>query len=247
MVLWPERYRSGPLAVAPGAGGSIDAMDGPPELLDAAREAVAALLADPRSDGRRVIVGLAGPPAAGKSTLATALAAALCQAPPRGLGDGAAVAVPMDGFHLSNVELDRLGLADRKGAPETFDAAGFVHLLGRIRDGCELVYAPAYSRVLHESIGGVIPVFPHARVVVVEGNYLLVSGGAWAGVRPLLDLAIYVEAPQPVRIDSLLRRQRSRGLDSDRAHDWVHRSDEANARLIEQTRRYADLVLSRTS
>jgi len=245
----PERYRSGRGPVAPAAGGTIDAMDGPPELLDAARDAVAAVLADPRhtGNGRRIIVGLAGPPAAGKSTLATALAAALCEEPPRGLGDGGAVAVPMDGFHLSNVELERLGLTDRKGAPETFDAAGFVHLLSRIHDGRELVYAPAYSRVLHESIGGVIPVLPDVRVVVVEGNYLLVPTGSWAGVRARLDLAIYVEAPQPARIDSLLRRQRSRGLDEERAHDWVHRSDEANARLIEQTRPYADLVLSRTS
>lgn len=224
-------------------------MDGRPELLDAAREAVFEALrrGGGSGDGRRgpVIVGLAGPPAAGKSTLATALAAALCDEPPDGLGAGAAVAVPMDGFHLSNAELDRLGLADRKGAPETFDAAGFVHLLRRIRQGRELVYAPAYSRVLHESIGGVIPVFPGVRVVVVEGNYLLVPTGAWAGVRACLDLAVYVEAPQPARIDSLLRRQRSRGLDEELAQDWVFRSDEANARLIEQTRSYADLVLSR--
>ncbi|MGE5827864.1 MAG: nucleoside/nucleotide kinase family protein, partial [Micromonosporaceae bacterium] len=162
-----------------------------------------------------------------------------------GRRSGGAVVVPMDGFHLSNVELDRLGLADRKGAPETFDAVGFVHLLRRIRAGDELVYAPAYSRVLHESIGGAIPVPPQAGIVVVEGNYLLLPAGAWVQVRPLLDLALYVEAPRPARIDSLLRRQLARGLDDAHARDWVHRSDEANARLIEATKPYADLVLGR--
>jgi pantothenate kinase len=233
-------------------------MHTPPELLGPARAAVerAALerAAVERVAGARTrtVVGIAGAPAAGKSTLARALVAVLCEDPPVGLqaaesSTSVAVAVPMDGFHLSNAELDRLGLADRKGAPETFDAVGLVHLLRRIRDGGELVYAPAYSRVLHESIGGAIPVPPQARIVVVEGNYLLMPTGAWAGVRPLLDLALFIEAPRPARIDSLLRRQLARGLDDAHAHDWVHRSDEANAKLIEATKAHADLVLRRST
>ncbi|HEY2948658.1 MAG TPA: nucleoside/nucleotide kinase family protein [Micromonosporaceae bacterium] len=211
-----------------------------PSLLPDARDAVAAVL---DANPGRVLVGVTGPPAAGKSTLAEALASEFC----RGLGPQAAVAVPMDGFHLASTELARLGLANRKGAPLTFDAAGFVHLLARIRAGGdgEIVYAPRYSRVLHESIGSAIPVFPHTRLVVVEGNYLLLRTGAWAGVRPLLHLVIYLDAPPTVRVGSLLRRQRSRGLDPEAAHDWVHRSDEANAALIATTRPYADLVLSR--
>lgn len=195
--------------------------------------------------GNRIMVGVTGAPAAGKSTLAVALAAAY----ERELGEHLAVAVPMDGFHLSNVELDRLGLADRKGAPETFDAAGFVHLLRRLRerDPHETVYAPSFNRALNESIGSDIPVLPRARLIVVEGNYLLLESGAWAGVRPLLDLALYIEAPQPARIGSLLRRQRARGLAEDDARDWVFRSDEANARLIAATRPRADAVLTRPS
>ncbi len=159
----------------------------------------------------RTIVGIAGPPGAGKSTLANALTEAL-QAD---LGAEAAVTVPMDGFHLSNVELERLGLTDRKGAVQTFDAHGFAHLIERVARGDELVYAPAYSRVLHESIGGVIPVFPHTRVIVVEGNYLLLPEEPWIRARPLFDLAIYLDAPDEVRLDRLRRRQRSRGLDAE--------------------------------
>jgi pantothenate kinase len=209
-----------------------------PELLDAAVAAVTARLAE--GDGR-CLVGITGPPAAGKSTLAAALAAAFTAD-----GDpGAAVAVPMDGFHLSNVELARLGLSDRKGAPATFDVGGFVHLLRRIRAGDELVYAPSFNRALNESIGSDIPVFPHTRVVVVEGNYLLLADGAWAQVRPLLDLAIYLDAPDGTRLPALLRRQQARGLDIDGARDWVERSDEANARLIATTRPFADVVLTR--
>ncbi|GGM13873.1 nucleoside/nucleotide kinase family protein [Dactylosporangium sucinum] len=196
----------------------------------------------PYARGRegRTVVGICGPPAAGKSTLSTALADAL------NVHDGlSSVAVPMDGFHLSNVELDRLGLTERKGAPETFDAAGFVHLLRRLRAMEELVYAPSYSRTLHESIGGVIPVPASVRVIVVEGNYLLLDRGPWALVRELIDLALYLDAPDEVRQDSLVRRQLARGLDLERAHDWVFRSDERNAAVIAATRNRADLILTR--
>lgn len=200
-------------------------------LLSAALDAVDPLL----TAGARTIVGIVGPPGVGKSTLATALAGAREDA----------VAVGMDGFHLSNAELERLGLADRKGAPQTFDAAGFVALIRRIRTGGELVYAPAYSRVLHESIGGVIPVPEQTRLVVVEGNYLLLPQAPWSALRPLLDLTIYLEAPEGVRVAGLLKRQRARGLDEAGARDWVFRSDEANARLIAETRTAADVVLTR--
>jgi len=211
-----------------------------PAVLAGARSAVTPLL---ESDLTRILVGIAGPPAAGKSTLAVTLATALRAE----YGPDAAVAVPMDGFHLANAQLARLGLSDRKGAPETFDGAGFAALLRRLRAPAddEVVYAPEYSRVLHESIGGAIAVPAAVRVVVVEGNYLLLPRPPWDAVRSVLDLALYLEAPAPVRVDALIRRQLSRGLEPVAAVDWVERSDEVNAALIAGTRRYADVVLSR--
>lgn len=199
---------------------------------------------EPLLDGgtARVLVGIAGPPAAGKSTLASTVANALCTR----YGPATAVAVGMDGFHLANAELARLGLAGTKGSPETFDAHGFLALLRRLRAATEpVVYAPTYSRTLHESISGSIPVPAEVRVVVVEGNYLLLPRPPWSDVRELLDLAFYLDAPAGVRVESLMRRQRSRGLDRSAALDWVHRSDEANAALIATTRGRADVVLAR--
>jgi pantothenate kinase len=212
----------------------------------AARTALAPLL-----DGgdKRLLVGIAGPPAAGKSTLATTLARDLCQAFPRH-GDAAgaefAVAVGMDGFHLANSELNRLGLNSTKGAPDTFDAYGFIALLRRLKTADEpVVYAPVFSRTLNESIGSAQPVRAGVRVVVIEGNYLLLPRPPWAEVGELLDYVFYLDAPDDSRVDSLLRRQRSRGLAPAAAEDWVRRSDEANAALIAATRHRADHVLLR--
>jgi pantothenate kinase len=211
------------------------------EVVARARELIEPLV----RRGGRVIVGIAGPPGAGKSTLAEALAAAFDDELSTGSGTPGAVAVPMDGFHLSNRELERLGLADRKGALATFDGAGYVRLLERIAAREDLVYAPAYSRVVHESIGGVIPVPAAARLIVTEGNYLLVPEPPWRLARPLYDLAIYLDMAPGPRVEGLIARQRSFGLDDEAARDWVYRSDEANARLIATTRPHADVVLYR--
>jgi pantothenate kinase len=190
----------------------------------------------PQSE-RRLVIGIAGAPGAGKTTLAADVTAELC----RLHGGGVAVAVPMDGFHLANVELRRLGRAHRKGAPDTFDDAGYVALLERLHRNGETVYAPAFDHVLNEPVAGSIPIERGVRFVVTEGNYLLL----WDEVKPLLDLAVYLEADDGERLPGLIERQRSKGLDEEAAQEWVMRSDEANARLIATTRDRADLVLRR--
>src|SRR4051812_19266867 len=148
----------------------------------------------------------------------------------------------MDGFHLANVELARLGNAARKGAPDTFDALGYVALLRRLREGTELVYAPSFDHVLNVPVAGSIPVPPSVRVVVTEGNYLLL----WPAARELFDLTVYVDVESPAeRVEGLISRQIAKGLDPAAAAEWVHRSDEANARLIATTSALADVRLSR--
>jgi len=187
--------------------------------------------------GRRALLGLAGPPGAGKSTLAAGLVAALGA---RGFGAGV---LPMDGFHLAQAELERLGRADRKGAPDTFDAAGFVALLGRVRAAGERVYAPRFDRALEEPIAGAIAVEPAASLVVVEGNYLLHDDGAWAHVAALLDACWYLDLPDEVRVARLVARHVAHGRSPQAARDWVLRSDEANARLVARGRGLAALVV----
>lgn len=186
-----------------------------------------------REPERRLLVGIAGPPGAGKSTLAEGLVDRL---------GGDAVAVPMDGFHLAGKELHRLGLAHVKGAPETFDAAGYVALLHRIKARpAETVYAPSFDHVMNEPIAGSIPVPPWTPVVVTEGNYLLV----WPQVRELFDLTVHIDTDPGIRIAGLIARQRTKGLGEEAAVEWVMRSDEANARLVGEFAHLATLHLRR--
>ncbi|WP_078908545.1 nucleoside/nucleotide kinase family protein [Streptomyces vietnamensis] len=186
--------------------------------------------------GRRRVLGIAGAPGAGKSTLAARLVARL---------DGLAVLVPMDGFHLAQAELERLGRADRKGAPDTFDAAGYAALLARLRapEPGTTVYAPAFDRSLEEPIAGAVPVPPEVPLVVTEGNYLLHDEGAWSAVLPLLDEAWYLELDARRRVPRLVERHVRFGKDRDRAERWVRDSDEVNARLVARGRDRAHLVV----
>ncbi|GHB55535.1 nucleoside/nucleotide kinase family protein [Streptomyces cirratus] len=188
--------------------------------------------------GGRRILGIAGAPGAGKSTLAEQLA--------RELGPAVAVVVPMDGFHLARAELERLGRADRKGAPDTFDAAGYVALLRRLRErASDAVYAPAFDRTLEEPVAGSIRVEPAVPLVITEGNYLLLDTGVWAGVKPLLDEAWFLAPDDTDRVRRLVDRHVRHGKDEAYARRWVARSDEANARLIVAGRGRADLVIER--
>ncbi|MGW7422637.1 nucleoside/nucleotide kinase family protein [Streptomyces sp. NPDC054813] len=189
--------------------------------------------------GPRAILGIAGSPGAGKTTLAERLVREL-----NGAGEPWVAQVPMDGFHLADVELDRLGLRDRKGAPATFDAAGYAALLRRVREGTgEVVYAPGFERVLEQPLAGVIPVPPTARLVVTEGNYLLLAEGAWARVRPSLDEVWFCEIDEAERIRRLVARHEEFGKGHAQAVAWVAGTDQRNADLVAATRDRADLVV----
>jgi pantothenate kinase len=188
--------------------------------------------------GRRTLLGLVGPPGAGKSTLAAALCAASA---------GAAQVVPMDGFHLANSELQRMGRQGRKGAPDTFDAAGYAALLRRLRDqgeagGDAIVYAPEYRREIEEAVAGAIGVDSTTRLIVAEGNYLLLDDAPWAGVAALLDECWYVAGDDTLRVERLTQRHVLFGRTPEQARAWVASTDEPNARLIAATRGRADWV-----
>lgn len=193
--------------------------------------------------GQRALLGIAGSPGAGKSTLAEHLVGAL-----NGDGGPWAAYVPMDGFHLADAELARLGRLDRKGAPDTFDAAGYAALLHRLREERdETVYAPGFERVLEQPLAGAIPVPPSARLVVTEGNYLLLDTGAWARVRRALDEVWFCELDEDERIRRLVARHEEFGKTHREAVEWVLGTDQRNADLVAATRDRADLIVPETA
>ena len=199
-------------------------------VADAVQRA-AALAALPQ----RTIIGIAGAPGSGKSTLSAAIAAAV----------PAAVIVPMDGFHMLNEALVELGRRNRKGAPDTFDVAGYVTMLRRLRDQQpdEDVPCPLYDRALSEPLDDAITVRGSTRLVITEGNYLLHDQLGWEQVRPLLDEVWFVDVPDEVRVPRLIARHIYFGKSAEAAQEWVTRSDEANARLVKPTRERADAAV----
>ncbi|KOT89541.1 pantothenate kinase [Streptomyces sp. NRRL F-5755] len=204
----------------------------PQQLIARARRLAAAAGPD-----RRRLLGITGPPGAGKSTLAAHLVSELA---------GSAALVPMDGFHLAEAELRRLGRTDRKGAPDTFDAAGYAALLARLRSPAPdtVVYAPAFDRRIEEPVAGSIPVPHDVPLVVTEGNYLLLDDPAWARARECLDEIWYVELDDAERVRRLVGRHERFGKPRAQAERFVHASDEANARLVAAGRERADLVVT---
>jgi pantothenate kinase len=186
-------------------------------------------------DGQRKLLGLVGPPGAGKSLLAQTLQQAFANV---------SQVVPMDGYHLANNELQRLGRAGRKGAPDTFDSAGYAAMLRRLRAQRpdEIVYAPEFRRELEEPVAGAIPVEPQTQLVITEGNYLLLDSGHWSGVAELLDEIWYVDVDDGLRTSRLTQRHEQYGRTRQDALSWVSCTDEPNARLIETTRTRANVL-----
>ena len=182
----------------------------------------------------RVVLGIAGPPGVGKTTLATVLANAL-----------GAVVVGMDGFHLAQRELARLRLEHRKGAPETFDVFGFIELLRRIRSAPPTpVYAPIFDRGLEEPIAGAQLVDRDTRLVLVEGNYLLDDAPGWREVRSLLDECWFIDADAHLLRERLIRRRIGYGDSVDDAARWVDSVDSENAQRTRLSATNADFRIS---
>ena len=184
----------------------------------------------------RRIIGIVGKPGSGKSTLAEALVAAL--------GEGTEL-LPMDGFHLSNAVLKSLGIADRKGAPHTFDVRGYVGLLRRIHsDRNHPIYYPIFDREMEESIASQGVVAPTTQLVITEGNYLLLASDGWEEVRPLLDEIWFVDVEDRLRLDRLIARHIRYGRSPSAAQAWAQGTDELNAIIVAESRERADVVLN---
>lgn len=190
--------------------------------LDAAAARVLSLPAD-----RRILIGIAGAPGAGKSTFAGRLAA-----------ETGATALPMDGFHLPQARLVELGRRDRMGAADTFDVDGFVALLHALRTGSR-VTAPGFDRTVEEPVPGAIAIEPADRILLIEGNYLL----HWPEVPPLLDTTIFVRLDDATRHERLIARHIAFGKTPDAARAWALGTDERNAQLIAAGADRADLVV----
>ncbi|MGL3199834.1 MULTISPECIES: nucleoside/nucleotide kinase family protein [Curtobacterium] len=182
--------------------------------------------------GRRVVLGIAGAPGAGKSTLARRVVAAAVDRH----GAGAAVQVPMDGFHLANAALDALGRHDRKGAVDTFDAGGYVALVRRLVHADEpVVWAPDFDRRVDEPVAGSIAVPSSARLVVTEGNYLLDTEAPWSELDGLLTETWACVVDDAVRVDRLVGRHVRHGRDHDAARTWAVEVDGVNAARVAAT------------
>ncbi|SMQ58174.1 Panthothenate kinase [Devosia lucknowensis] len=188
--------------------------------------------------GKRIAIGMAGGPGTGKSTLAAELVAMLNAVKP-----GSAALVPMDGFHMKHAKIEAMGVADRKGAPHTFEGAAFVSFLHRLKHADESVSGPGYSRKIEDTIDDAFTVPVDAKVLVVEGNYLLLTEGPWAGVKSLLDYAVFIHVPRELVRNRLMKRHGEEGLfteERNRAH--IERNDLPNYDLVEQSRERADVI-----
>lgn len=188
----------------------------------------------------RIAIGLAGGPGSGKSTLAAELVTMLNAVHP-----GSAQLVPMDGFHMKHAKLEAMGQVDYKGAPHTFEGAAFVDFLRTLKTATTAVSGPGYSRKIEDVVDNAFAVAAEVRILVVEGNYLLLAEAPWADVKPLLDYAVFVDVPRDIVKARLLKRHGEEGLFSEernRAH--IERNDLPNYDLVRLSQDRADVVIT---
>jgi pantothenate kinase len=197
------------------------------------------LLAVVDGRARRFLLGITGPPGAGKSTLAHALAASVRER----RGQASAVVAPLDGFHLSNEALEELGLRSVKGAPQTFDGDAFVSALRRLRGDVGTLGWPDFDRAAEQTVADAISIGPTAKLVIVEGNYLLLDQPPWREVHELLDQVWYVDVPVDVLRSRLIERHIANGRSEADATRHVDESDLRNADLVARTKHLADLTV----
>lgn len=188
---------------------------------------------------RRVVIGLAGGPGVGKSTLAVQLVEALNATDP-----GIAAYVPMDGFHMLHAKLESLGTVKDKGAPHTFEGGAFAEFLGQLKSAEGPISGPGYSREIEDVVLDAFIVPADVKVLVVEGNYLLLGNAPWWQIKPLLDLAVFVDVPREKVRARLLKRHAEHGLFSEeRNREHIERVDLANYDTVQRSRGRADVVV----
>jgi pantothenate kinase len=183
----------------------------------------------------RFVVAVAGPPGAGKSTLAEALYELF--------PEGSAAVVSMDGFHFDDVVLNARGLRPRKGAPETFDFHGFEALLKRIRANEAEIAIPVFDRTVELSRAGAAIISQDVKFVLVEGNYLLLDEEPWSRLAPLFDFSIFVDVPREALDKRLRERWHEHGRSEADARAWIDTNDMPNIDRVLARRRPADLVM----
>ncbi|MBC8548485.1 MAG: hypothetical protein H8D23_02445 [Candidatus Brocadiales bacterium] len=188
----------------------------------------------------RYFLGITGCPASGKSVLAKKLTDEISSR----TGDDLAVVVPMDGFHLPNNILEERGLIKSKGAPETFDADSFVELINRLHECPDRsIMCPAYDRRAHDPVENAITIQPGNRLIIVEGNYLLLGFSPWNTIHPKMNEVWYIDAPLQTVKERLFHRHISGGASKDEAERKVASVDLPNAELIKKTCSLADKII----